>query len=429
RRRPADHARGDPRRRDVSLHHVGVPPRGGRRDRRLRSGDVHERGIRDVDPRRARRVHVCAPHGAARLVLVPPRQPLVERYADAGRHPPCVRENTPAAGAAVAGARDPRSAGRAVRRRARGSAGARQPRARRITGSGASSGGASRAARRLAARRRGVRPRARARAGCRGVSAARGGAVVIASLKRALRRLDTAVGRRLGRRRVVVDARTPMNFSILAPVAAGLERDPDIEVVFTADNPAEMTTALSATGASFTVRPRGAMKWRRVDLCISADPWDRIDLRRCRRRANFFHGVAGKYDLDAPGHLPAGFGEFDRVAFVNGDRLHRYLESGIVKPESAVLVGCPKVDALVNGSYDAAAVRARLRLDPHRRTAIYAPTWSPASSLHLAGEQIVASLVGAGLNVVVKLHDRSLDTTNEKFSGGIDWRARFARIE
>ena len=103
---------------------------------------------------------------------------------------------------------------------------------------------------------------------------------MIASLKRALRRLDTAVGRRLGRRRVVVDARTPMNFSILAPVAAGLERDPDIEVVFTADNPAEMTTALSATGASFTVRPRGAMKWRRVDLCISADPWDRIDLRR-----------------------------------------------------------------------------------------------------------------------------------------------------
>ena len=41
----------------------------------------------------------------------------------------------------------------------------------------------------------------------------------------------------------------------------------------------------------------------------------------------------------------------------------------------------------------------------------------------------MASLVGAGLNVVVKLHDRSLDTTNEKFSGGIDWRARFARIE
>jgi CDP-glycerol glycerophosphotransferase (TagB/SpsB family) len=64
----------------------------------------------------------------------------------------------------------------------------------------------------------------------------------------------------------------------------------------------------------------------------------------------------------------------------------------------------------------------------HRPTAIYAPTWSPASSLHLAGEAIVTSLVNAGFNVIVKLHDRSLDLSDEKFSGGIDWRARFAQL-
>jgi CDP-glycerol glycerophosphotransferase (TagB/SpsB family) len=64
----------------------------------------------------------------------------------------------------------------------------------------------------------------------------------------------------------------------------------------------------------------------------------------------------------------------------------------------------------------------------HRRTAIYAPTWSPASSLNLAGEDIVGSLVDAGFNVIVKLHDRSLNVTEPRFSGGIDWRARFARI-
>ena len=252
---------------------------------------------------------------------------------------------------------------------------------------------------------------------------------MIASLKRAVRHLDSAVGRTLGRRVVVVDARTPMNFSILAPVAARLQQDPDIEVVFTADHPGGMSRALSAAGVAFEVHPRNAMKWRRVDLCISADPWDPIDLRRCSRRANFFHGVAGKYDLDSPDRLPAGFADFDRVAFVNVDRLRRYLAAGVVKPESAVLVGYPKVDALVNGCFDAGAIRARLRLDPHRRTAIYAPTWSPAASLHVAGERIVTSLVDAGLNVIVKLHDRSLDPTNEKFSGGVDWRARFARME
>ena len=46
----------------------------------------------------------------------------------------------------------------------------------------------------------------------------------------------------------------------------------------------------------------------------------------------------------------------------------------------------------------------------------------------MAGEAIVESLVGAGFNVIVKLHDRSFDLTQEKFSGGIDWRARFAQL-
>jgi CDP-glycerol glycerophosphotransferase (TagB/SpsB family) len=116
------------------------------------------------------------------------------------------------------------------------------------------------------------------------------------------------------------------------------------------------------------------------------------------------------------------------VAFINQDSLQRYLAAGIVRRDAAVLVGYPKVDALVNGRYDAAAIHGRLQLEMHRPTAIYAPTWSPASSLHLAGEDIVRSLLDAGFNVIVKLHDRSLDQTELKFSGGIDWRARFAHI-
>jgi CDP-glycerol glycerophosphotransferase (TagB/SpsB family) len=58
-------------------------------------------------------------------------------------------------------------------------------------------------------------------------------------------------------------------------------------------------------------------------------------------------------------------------------------------------------------------------------TAIYAPTFSPASSLQLHGEAIVRRLLHKGLNVIVKLHDRSLDP-DPAYSGGVDWRARFA---
>jgi hypothetical protein len=248
------------------------------------------------------------------------------------------------------------------------------------------------------------------------------------AITRAARQLDTIVGRALGRRRVVVDARTPMNVAILAPIAEALRRDDRVEVVFTAERPADIAAAIANGGMRFILQSRAAMRWRRVDVCLSADPWDPIELRRCRRRANFFHGMAGKYDLDSPGHLPAGFGEFDRVAFVNIDRMRRYLDGGIVTRDAAVLVGFPKVDALVNGNYDPAAIRAGLGLDPARPTALYAPTWSPASSLHLAGEAIVGNLVAAGLNVIVKLHDRSLDVANPKFNGGIDWRARFAAM-
>jgi len=238
-------------------------------------------------------------------------------------------------------------------------------------------------------------------------------------LRAQLKRADRAIANLTGRRRVLVDARTPMNFAILAPVAERLQRDPRVDVWY---------TPAAADAAGTRAHTRSAVEWSRIDLALSADPWDPATLRRCRARFNFFHGVAGKYDLDSPGHLPIDFGQYDRVGFVNGDRMRRYLDAGIVSARAAVLIGYPKVDALANGRYDAAAVHARLQLEMHRRTALYAPTWSPASSLHIAGEAIVENLVASGFNVIVKLHDRSLDRSDPKFCAGIDWRARFARL-
>jgi CDP-glycerol glycerophosphotransferase len=106
----------------------------------------------------------------------------------------------------------------------------------------------------------------------------------------------------------------------------------------------------------------------------------------------------------------------------------RYLAAEIVTARQAVLVGYPKLDALASGSHDGAAVRASLGLSGGHPTALYAPTYSEASSLHLAGEEIVRALVEAGLNVIVKLHDRSLDR-DPRYNAGIDWRARFTALE
>jgi CDP-glycerol glycerophosphotransferase len=121
------------------------------------------------------------------------------------------------------------------------------------------------------------------------------------------------------------------------------------------------------------------------------------------------------------------FDTYSRVAFANADRMQRYLDGRIVTRAQAVLVGYPKLDALVNGAFNPTRVRRSLGLDPARPTALFSPTWSSASALHVAGEAIIEHLIAAGINVIAKLHDRSLQTS-ERFTDGIDWRARLARF-
>ncbi len=237
-------------------------------------------------------------------------------------------------------------------------------------------------------------------------------------------RLDHVFGRLKPGRDLLVELRTPVYHAVLGPIADALAADPDLRVWYTSEHP-EGVRALVPSGRLLS---RAEAEWRRFDLYMNADPWAPVPLRRCAHRLNFFHGVAGKYDLDDPRSHPLEYERYDRVAFINRDRMHRYLNAGIVSPAQAVLVGYPKLDRLASGGYDGAAIRADLGLESGRRTALYAPTYSTASSLHLAGEDLVRTLVRSGFNVIVKLHDRSLDA-DPRYNAGIDWRARFAAIE
>jgi hypothetical protein len=219
------------------------------------------------------------------------------------------------------------------------------------------------------------------------------------------------MGRLLGPARVLVDVRTQMNLAVLEPMWKALSGDERVRLLFS-----------SETGAR--INP-----WTRVDLAMTADLWNQTALHRCRRRINFFHGVAGKYDLDRPDRLAAAdLHRFDRLAFINRERMERYLASGLVQPGQAVLVGYPKGDDLVNGRWDANAVRASLGLPVATHTILYAPTFSTANSLHLAGEAMISTLLDSGRNVIVKLHDRSM-VPHPTYTGGIDWPARLARFE
>ena len=50
-----------------------------------------------------------------------------------------------------------------------------------------------------------------------------------------------------------------------------------------------------------------------------------------------------------PTGLPMGFEYYDRVAFINRDRMERYLDAGVVTEAQAALVGYPKLDRLASG--------------------------------------------------------------------------------
>ena len=243
-----------------------------------------------------------------------------------------------------------------------------------------------------------------------------------------LRDVDDLLTRRGNRKRVLFQAASPMSFVIFGPVYEKLRTDPRLEFWFTtAGGTWDPQKLYTQVGIHENLVPNSDATWMKVDACINTDFWDSTWLRRRTARIHLFHGVAGKYGLDAPVDIAPVVGTYDRLLFPNRDRLERYAEAGLVCLGSprAVLVGYPKVDRLVDGSLDTAAILAGLALDRTRRTVIYAPTWSPYSSLNLFGEEIIRGLVDGGFNVIVKLHDRSYDL-NPRGSGGIDWGARMA---
>src|SRR5207245_5550598 len=104
-----------------------------------------------------------------------------------------------------------------------------------------------------------------------------------------------------------------------------------------------------------------------------------------------FHGVGGKYGFDAP---TESLRPWHRLFFVNRRRLQNCIAAGAIDADSPAirLIGMPKVDCLVNGSVERETVRASLGLSASRPTVLYAPTWSPASSLNLLGIELVRRL-------------------------------------
>ena len=230
--------------------------------------------------------------------------------------------------------------------------------------------------------------------------------------------------RALDRRRLLVNARTAMNYATLSPIVERMQRDQRCEFFFCSSEKPELTESVYADAKQpFDFVTPAHASLMQFDVYLAADfLW--MKLPRGARRVQTFHGVAGKYRTvyDSPAESMRGW---DRLFFINQRRLRHFIESGAIDEGSSAarLIGMPKLDCLVDGTLKRDELLSAMGLDPARRTVLYAPTWSQHSSVVSMGEQLVQRLGEAGYALIVKLHDRSRDL-EYVHSGGVDWAAR-----
>ena len=252
----------------------------------------------------------------------------------------------------------------------------------------------------------------------------------VSPLVRAARELDTRLQRtwRPGMRDVLFDARTSMEYGMMAPVHRRLLADSRVRTwLVSSERPERASEIFRDAPREAPVISPGRAMLRRFDACVAADfVWARLP--RGTRRIQMFHGVAGKWSrvYDRP---DSSMRQWDRLFFINRRRLQNYIASGAIDAASPAirLIGMPKSDCLVDGSLTRDGVLDANGMDPARTTVMYAPTWTRFSSLNAMGEDVVRLLIDAGYRVLVKLHDNSLDRSVVN-SGGIDWVARLTPI-
>ena len=131
------------------------------------------------------------------------------------------------------------------------------------------------------------------------------------------------------RRRLLVNARTAMNYATVSPMVERMQRDPRLDFYFTAsENPANHNEIYAeAVGPRKFITPFRASVTR-FDVYLAADfLW--VKLPRGARRVQTFHGVAGKYRTvyDSPSH---SMRDWDRLFFINKRRLQHFIDCGAV---------------------------------------------------------------------------------------------------
>jgi hypothetical protein len=215
-------------------------------------------------------------------------------------------------------------------------------------------------------------------------------------------------------KRILLNCKAPVNATCLRLIVGWLRRDHSVELSLTSHWrgrypwPSKLTRSLPRSHRVFwdiIPVPSPLASRRRYDLFLSPE----MKMAGCRKaapRVHMFHGLSFKGASISPKVL-----EYDRVWLFGQYHRDRFLEKGIMKGEDDPrfqMIGFPKVDCLVDGSLIRRDIQTAMGLDRKAKTVLYAPTWR-GTSLDEAGDAIVKALTGMDLQVIVKLHDHSLN--------------------
>ena len=192
------------------------------------------------------------------------------------------------------------------------------------------------------------------------------------------------------KQRILFEAASPLSLVVSRPVLEILSPRPAPRaLVHDERRRVGPGVDLRAAGLTGPARVAGvAARWMKFDAYINTDFWNMTWLPRRTRRIHLFHGVAGKYGLDAPTRIAPVVSTFDRLMFpesrspeaLRGRRPRRSGQPGR-RARSATRRSIAWSTARSIGRPSS----SRLGLDPSAPTVLYAPTWSPYSSLNDVG--------------------------------------------
>lgn len=148
---------------------------------------------------------------------------------------------------------------------------------------------------------------------------------------------------------------------------------------------------------------------RRWDACIDPDYYPPLVLRSTRW-IQTSHGAAGR--ARGPScedyTISKKLRRYDKFFCYSENQRHQAVVSGQLKnADSAILVGYPKLDGLVDGSVSRDEVLRDYGAEPSRLSVLYAPSWCTHLSLEQIGDELIDALTGGPWTFMVKLHPRS----------------------